>query len=78
MPSLPHVPKIVYENISRGLKAKHMLKREKPCQIAFGIGVKKVRPDITAYYEIETNPFLSQLYKMVILKNLELAANIIH
>ena len=29
MPSLPHLPKIVYEDLSRGLKAKHMLKGER-------------------------------------------------
>ena len=80
--SLPHLTRIVYQDLSSGLKAKHMLKAiKKPCQIAhykFWNWCKKVWADKTAYYEIEMHPFLSQLYKMVTFKNLELAANGFH
>ena len=76
------MPTTSYQALSRGLKAKHMLKTiKKPCQIAhykFWNWCKKVWADIIAYFEIEMHSFSSQPYKMVTFKNLELSANFIH
>ena len=82
IPSLLHCPTTRYQDLSRGLKAKHMLKTiKKPCQIThykFWNWCKKIWADIIAYFEIEMHSFSSQLYKMVTFKNLELSANFIH
>ena len=81
-PSLLDCPTTRYQYLSRGLKAKHMLKMiKKPCQIVhykFCHWCEKVWADIIAYYEIEMHSFSSQLYKMLTFKNLELSANFIH
>ena len=79
---MPGVDSCIVQDLSRGLKAKHMLKTiKKPCQIAhykFWNWCKKVWADIIAYYEIEMHSFSSELYKMVTFKSLELSANFIH